>query len=228
MKNILNHFAKLKKINIAFPQATDPTKKQLANKLAAKITFQSPEKVSLDEAWNIVVTWVNVAGLSLIKKEDTYQIVDVSVANQEALPIYIDLPVDIIPDTNERVRYLYYFKNINIKNAQKNLDPILKGMLDDKESKAIIIEPYVEKNYCKTCNKMILPEFFINEKGKKFKTCESCRIKDKKFQKNYKCEHNGKKSECKSCRASSGIFKKYRRRVYDSFQQSHGSGQIFN
>ena len=57
---------------------------------------------------------LDIAGYSMIAKEETYNIVKTTKdVTREALPLYIVKPEEI-PNTDKRIRYLYYFSNIKI------------------------------------------------------------------------------------------------------------------
>ena len=57
----------------------------------------------------------------------------------------------------------------------------------------------VEYVKCKRCKTYRTPDLFINDKGRKLKTCHRCReVATQKRIKN-KCEHNRQKSRCKEC-----------------------------
>lgn len=104
--DIINFLAAEKEINVVLPMD--------ANAITVKVTLHLEEKITLDEAWDILYTLLDIAGYSMIAKEQTYNIVkttrDVS---REALPLYIVKP-DELPDSDKRIRYLYYFSNIKI------------------------------------------------------------------------------------------------------------------
>lgn len=50
---------------------------------------------------------------------------------------------------------------------------------------------------CSNCKRYFEPK--LKSSGLPYKTCDFCKIKDKKARQNYKCEHNHRKSDCKEC-----------------------------
>lgn len=113
--DIINFLAAEKEVNVVLPIG--------ANAINVKVTLHLEEKISIDEAWDILYTLLDIAGYSMVAKDDTYNIVKTTNdINREALPLYIVKPEEI-PNTDKRIRYLYYFSNIKIsddKNANNN------------------------------------------------------------------------------------------------------------
>src|SRR3990167_6259472 len=89
--DIINFLAAKKEVNIVLPQ--------MANAINSKVTIRIEDKLSLDEAWNLLITILDIAGFSLIPKENTFSIVKKSPnTSKEPLPIYIGTKPDDLPD----------------------------------------------------------------------------------------------------------------------------------
>lgn len=125
--DIINWLASEREVNVVLPMG--------ANAINAKITLHLEDKISVEEAWDILYTLLDIAGYSMIAKEDTYNIVKTSKdVQKEALPLYIVKP-DEIPNTDKRIRYLYYFSNIKIADEnQGDIVTILKDILPSEPS----------------------------------------------------------------------------------------------
>lgn len=131
---VLKEIATYKGINLLIPQEYQ--------KLNAKITLQLGQKFSIDQAWNLVLEALNIAGYSLKEQQNVFTVIRNPNYSNENLPIYInqDPPNDEIP-----VKYLYYFKNINISNKQdnfesNNLSTILNNILSVKSNYVLILD----------------------------------------------------------------------------------------
>lgn len=120
--DLINFLAAEKEINVVFPAG--------ANAITSNVTLHLEEKVSLDEAWDILYTILDIAGYSMIAKEETYNIVKTTKeVVREAMPLYIVKP-DEIPDSDKRIRYLYYFNHIKVNDDPNNeLLAIVKDVL---------------------------------------------------------------------------------------------------
>lgn len=110
--DIINFLAGEKEINVIFPIG--------ANAINTNVTLHLEEKISIDEAWDILYTLLDIAGYSMIAKEETYNIVKTTKdVVREPLPLYIVKP-DEIPDADKRIRYLYYFNHIRVNDDPNN------------------------------------------------------------------------------------------------------------
>lgn len=123
--DIINFLAAEKEINIVLP---------VFNPINSTVTLHLEEKITIDEAWDILYTLLDLAGYSMIAKEQTYNIVKTSKeVSKEPLPLYIVKPEEI-PNIDKRIRYLYYFSNIRVgeDNPQNEILGLLKVMLPDE------------------------------------------------------------------------------------------------
>ena len=108
LANVINKLAGLKCENIILPQPP--------LKFTPKLTFSSKEDMPLDDAWRILQTILDTAGFSLVKKENIYQVVPNLLVTRELLPIYVN-SVETIPNTDEKIRFIYFFQNMNYPNT---------------------------------------------------------------------------------------------------------------
>lgn len=113
--DIINFLAAEKEVNVILPVG--------AAAINTKVTLHLEDKITIDEAWDILYTLLDIAGYSMVARDDTYNIVKTTTdINRESLPLYIVKPEEI-PNTDKRIRYLYYFSNIKIsddKNPNNN------------------------------------------------------------------------------------------------------------
>lgn len=110
--DLINFLAAEKEINVILPVG--------ANAINSNITLHLEDKVSIDEAWDILYTVLDIAGYSMIAKEETYNIVKTTKeVVREPMPLYIVKPSEI-PDADKRIRYLYYFNHIKVNDDPNN------------------------------------------------------------------------------------------------------------
>lgn len=125
LTTIINKIAKAKEINILTPENVS-----ISNKVTTKLG-----RVTLTEAWNFLQLTLEQLGYTIIKNDvNAFSIIQTKTVNQEALPIYINIPPEGLPNSEDRIRYLYYFKNINISRksnspSRGNIENILKDLL---------------------------------------------------------------------------------------------------
>lgn len=135
LATIINKLAALSNINILFPQD---------EKFSVKLTYPQKEEISLDEAWNITLNALDIAGYSRVKKQDVYQIVNNTNVLKQPLEIFINVDPETLPSTSQKIRYLYYFKNITLtanSPVLSNLDQILKDMLTPDPDGNYLLDP---------------------------------------------------------------------------------------
>ena len=127
LTNIINSLAAERGVNILLPLGP--------NAIASKVTLQMRDKITLDQAWTMLVTMLDVAGYSLLPKDTMFVIVKNSAAiSKEPLPIYIGTPTEQLPVGDQRIRYLYYLSNIKVPESdqvQSELSAIIKDILPD-------------------------------------------------------------------------------------------------
>lgn len=123
--NIVNQLAAKQGINILFPQDLQ--------KLEFEVSLNLPQKISISKAWGIVNTFLEIAGYTLVPKGLNYEITLSKDSNREPLATYINIHPELLPDNEDRIRYMYYLQNINLANpaskSRTNLETILKNML---------------------------------------------------------------------------------------------------
>jgi general secretion pathway protein D len=107
--DVINTVAEKKHVNVALPAG--------ANAITSKVTISVEEKMSIDEAWNFLIKVLDIAGYSMVPSSGIYQIVKTTEAvTREALPIYIGVPWDQIPESDQRIRGVFYLSNIKVPN----------------------------------------------------------------------------------------------------------------
>ena len=132
--DVINTVAEKKHVNVALPAE--------ANAITAKITISVEEKMSIDEAWDFLIKVLDIAGYSVVPSSGIYQIVKTTEAvTREALPIYIGVPWEQLPDTDQRIRCVFYLSNIKVPTneppeADNELYTVLSKLLPNGQTGA--------------------------------------------------------------------------------------------
>jgi len=123
--DIINMLAEKKGVNVVLPTGT--------NTISSTVTLAINRRLTLNEAWNLLYTLLDIAGYSMIAKEGMYVIVKNSKnVQREAPPIYINTPLSELPDSDERIQYLYYLSNIKAsEDFDQQINELLKAVLPD-------------------------------------------------------------------------------------------------
>lgn len=121
LKDLINEFAAKLNINILYPETETVT---------ATVTFDAGKKITMTEAWDFVLMIIEQAGYTLLLKGTaTYILLASSKSYKEPLPLYIGVDFNQLPDTMQRIRYVYYFNNIQVAKQQAELQTIFTNML---------------------------------------------------------------------------------------------------
>ncbi len=144
--SIIDELAKKKGLNLVLP-----TNLQVLTALNKQtITFQPHGKtrIPVPEAWNLLQTMAELSGFSLMHKKDNLTI-DQAIgpngptATRDILPLYVDTKTDQLPNSDERIRYLYYPRNLKMPSMQEKEGNPLTKVLKDLLSKdaTILFDP---------------------------------------------------------------------------------------
>lgn len=133
--DIIDLLSEKKEINILLPQI--PADLEAIKKQTITYHPQGRRSVSLEEAWNLLMTFLELSGYSISKKRnDLYAIVrtgrpEEAGISREILPLYISTPYNELPDSEQRIRYIYYLKNFKIPTQEdRETNPIARIFKD--------------------------------------------------------------------------------------------------
>lgn len=123
--NIINYLATLSNREVFLPQG--------AQALAVKVTYHNPEPLSLDNAWNQLLSFLTMAGYSVIEKQQVYNIVKTNKEiAREGLPVFIGTHIQSAPKTDEWIVYVHYFSNMKVgQEGSSEIQEIIKTILPD-------------------------------------------------------------------------------------------------
>ena len=109
-----------------------------------RITFKSTIPLSLRQAWEIGLTFLEMAGFSIIPATQprTYRVTvsasrDKTSANREPLPTFIGIDPELLPDTDAKIRYVYFAENADIATIIQ----IIEGMKSGSAGPLIEVAP---------------------------------------------------------------------------------------
>ncbi len=131
LASVVNYVGDLKNINILPHKEIEEV----------KVTLTTRTPLTIDRAWDVLLTLMEMNGYSIIEVEGVYRIVPSKDNAFEPLPMYSSLghgdkqgvEPENLPDNDMIIRYVYFFKNIKAETAQT----ILRTMFTDE--RAIII-----------------------------------------------------------------------------------------
>ena len=128
LSNFINYIADRKKLNLIPNKSTD----------AAKVSLTIRKPLSLDGAWNVFITILDMAGFTLVTAGNgVYKVIAKSQKLTEVLPIYIGTAAKDLPDSDETIRYICYLTNISTNDVQS----LLTSMLSSPHK--LVVQPHV-------------------------------------------------------------------------------------
>ncbi len=114
LKDLINDFAQKLNINILYPETETVT---------ATVSFNAGKKITMSEAWDFVTMIIEQAGYTLVMRGTTsYVLMANAKSYQEPLPLYIGVDFNQLPDSMQRIRFIYYFNNIQISAVKSKTD----------------------------------------------------------------------------------------------------------
>jgi len=134
--NIIDIISKKKNINIILPQL--PADKSTLSSIKVSYTNEENKFIDIDKAFRLLSLFLDMSGFSIFKKSNNlYQIVKSGLQPNEEnvlrenLDLYVNVDPKELPKTEERIRYIYFFKYLKVPNTQnKANDPIFAILKD--------------------------------------------------------------------------------------------------
>lgn len=129
--NVINYVASQKNLNVILPMKPD-------QKITGKFTWQLDKKVTVDEAWDLLSTILDIAGYSIIPKAEYHEIVKTTKdVIREPVPLYVGTALEDLPPSDQRIRYIYYLSNIKLQQGEGRegeITTLLKTLLNPETS----------------------------------------------------------------------------------------------
>ncbi len=110
-----------------------------------KISFKTHAPLSKKEAWNLFLSFLDIAGFAVIAHTDPkmYRITTIESARRSPLPAYIGVDYTMLPDSDEIIRYVYFLENAPVETIKSIIDPLRssssQGLVELKEHKGFML-----------------------------------------------------------------------------------------
>lgn len=128
----------------------DPVGKKVTKIKNNKISFKTHKPLSKKEAWNLFVTFLDIAGFAIIPQANPkiFRISTIENARKSPLPTFIGVDPSTLPDTDELIRYVYFLENASTATIMEIIGPLRssssQGLIELKEHKGFIL---TDKSY---------------------------------------------------------------------------------
>ena len=110
-----------------------------------KISFKTNQALSKKEAWNLFITFLDIAGFAIIPQADPriFRITMIDAARKSPLPTFIGVDASTLPDTDELIRYVYFLENASVDTIMEIINPLRssssQGLIALREHKGFIL-----------------------------------------------------------------------------------------
>jgi len=108
LKDVLSYICEQKNINVIPDKDLD----------AIKITMTTREALTLEQAWNVLLTLLETNGFSIVNVDGLHRVVPAAKSKISPLPIFVNVDPETLPEKNLLIRYIYFFKNIKFENVK--------------------------------------------------------------------------------------------------------------
>lgn len=123
LSNVVDYISELKNINII-------PNKNLDN---IPVSLSTREPLTLEKAWDILLTLLEINSYTIINVDNLYRIVSKQGNKQEPLPTYSNIPFNELPDNDTLIRYVYFLENIKASMISPILQTMLEGTVQTNE-----------------------------------------------------------------------------------------------
>lgn len=132
LANFVNYMAELKNLNVIPDKGTEEAKFSL--------TIRDP--LSIQGAWSVFLTVLETSGFSLVQSGEVWKVLPKDKKLTEALPSYINVPPDALPNSDLEIRYVMFLENVKVSDVKDLLSSMLSNpytLVDHQDANAFII-----------------------------------------------------------------------------------------
>ncbi len=110
-----------------------------------KLSFKTHKPLNKKEGWNLFLTFLDIAGFAIVPDADPkiFRITTVQKAQRAAIPSFIGVTPESLPDSDQMIRYVYFIENINPETLKGIIDQMLSTSAGPsfalRELKALIL-----------------------------------------------------------------------------------------
>ena len=132
LSNFINYMAETKKLNLIPDKSLE----------GAKVSLTIRDPLTIDGAWNIFLTVLEMAGFTIVQAGDVHKVIPKDQKTRQPLPAYINVPASTLPESDLTIRYVAILQNLNVEAIRELLDSMLSDkheLIAQKEVNGFII-----------------------------------------------------------------------------------------
>ena len=138
LETLINQVADLFDLTFVADDSITPMLANTRSVRGNKISFKTQRTLSKREAWNLFLTFLEIAGFAVISDANPKikRIVTIELARKSPLPAYIGVPSSTLPDNDSMVRFVYFVENTSLETIR----PIVEALRSPSSSVAFLQE----------------------------------------------------------------------------------------
>ncbi len=138
LEMLINQISELFDVTFVADDSITPMLQGAKTVKGNKISFKTQRPLTRKEAWDLFITFLDIAGFAVISEANPKlkRIVTIDLARKSPLKAFIGVPPSELPNSDEMVRYVYFLENISLKTIR----PILESLRSPNSSAAILQE----------------------------------------------------------------------------------------
>ncbi|GMU19440.1 MAG: hypothetical protein AMXMBFR12_06320 [Candidatus Babeliales bacterium] len=126
LEMLINQISELFDITFIADDSISPMLQGARSVRGNKISFKTQRTLTKREAWNLFITFLDIAGFTVISEGNPKirRIVTIETARKSPLPAYIGVPASTLPDNDEMVRFVYFVDNALLDTIRAVVDSL--------------------------------------------------------------------------------------------------------
>lgn len=126
MQNFIKQIEDIFEVSFIMDDAIEPLVKGGRLIKGNKITYKTNKPLSRTQAWNLFLSFLQIAGFSVVKTshDRLYRIAQIETARKLPLPLYIGTDYRDLPDSDELVRFVYFVENSPMESIKVMVDAL--------------------------------------------------------------------------------------------------------
>ena len=144
LQNLINQISDIYKVAFITDESITPLSPGGKALKGNKISFKTQRPLTKKEGWNLFLTFLDLASLTIVPTSDPsmFRVMEVEAGKRSAIPAYIGVDPETLPDNDQLIRYVYFIENstletiTNVINSIKNPSALFNVL---QESKAFIL-----------------------------------------------------------------------------------------
>lgn len=137
IQNLLTQISDIFDVNFITDEILNPLGPAGKALKGNKISFKTHAPLSRQAAWNLFLTFLDLAGFALVPQPEPgmYRVTTSDKAQQSPVPTFIGTSASSLPDSDQMIRFVYF-----IENADMNTLRDIVGTLKSPSARAILLQ----------------------------------------------------------------------------------------